>query len=121
MSEKTFKFKPQLFPATFGDGLLEGAAPDPHLTSTRYYDRRTGSLIWPVFHRECGEVAFFMTKDPRIVKNIRWYQVIDREGKKPEPNSEMICGSCRERIHKLDLLAEPPPRRKLILIPGGVN
>lgn len=119
--DKTFKFTPQLFPATFGNGLLEYAAPDPHFTSTRYYDRRTGSLMWPVFHRECGEVAFMMIKDPRLVDNICAHHVRGRNGEQPEPNTDMVCGSCNEGIHPLDLLAEPPPRKKLILIPGGVN
>jgi hypothetical protein len=114
MSE-TFQYIPQLFPREFAP--LVDQPRDLHYTSTRYYDRRSGSLMWPVFHRECAEVAFFMTKDPRLVTNIRSFMVFDREGKHPPPNTEMICGSCHERILKTDLLAEPPPRKKIISIP----
>jgi hypothetical protein len=107
-----FTYIPQLFPRA--DQLV---LPQRYETEQRYYHRDLGCMLWPVFHRVCADVAFFMTRAPQTVDNIRSYMVFDWEGNHPPPNTEMICGSCRERILKTDLLVEPPPRKRVFSIP----
>lgn len=73
-------------------------------------EKRANTRVWPVWHRACGDIAFFMTHDPRIgtvkSENCRLFN-----GRRPQPNSVMVCESCQQAIEEFDLLAEMPPRR----------
>lgn len=81
-------------------------------------DRR---LLWIIWHRECGDVAFTMTENPRDTTIKSTNVLYPGDWSAPEPNSEMICYSCRERIKKTDLLETPPPRKRLIISPGVIH
>lgn len=76
--------------------------------------------VWPIFHRVCGEVAFYTTYHP-FKSTIKSGTTLLFDGTTPEPNSVMRCESCRDAIKKQDLLATQPPRKKLILIPQVVH
>ena len=71
--------------------------------------------IWPVWHRTCADVAFFMRKDPRF-NAIRSQDVLLFNARRPPAHSPMVCESCGKTIKKLDLLAERPPK---LIIPVG--
>ncbi len=82
------------------------------------FDETNTFQVWPVWHRTCADVAFFMLKDPRTT-DIRSRDVLLFNGTRPPPNSAMICESCGKPIEKLDLLAERPP--KLIVSMGDLH
>lgn len=75
----------------------------------KVFDETNAQRVWPIWHRACGDIAFFMLKDPRTT-DIRSRDVLLFNGKHPPANSQMICESCGKSIKKLDLLAEPPLR-----------
>lgn len=64
--------------------------------------------IWPVWHRLCGDIAFFMRVDPRMVSSINAKDVRLFNRKRPDAHSPMVCESCGKTIKKYDLLADPP-------------
>lgn len=77
----------------------------------------TRQLMWLVWHRECGDWAFAMTRNPRDVTVESKYVLLPHENwQHPQPGSKMICCSCGDYIKKHDLLDAPPPRKKLISI-----
>lgn len=75
----------------------------------------TRKLMWLIWHRECGDIAFCMTENPRRASIKSTNVIYPGNWGAPEPDSEMICYSCRERIKKQDLLETPPPRKRLIV------
>ena len=75
----------------------------------RLIEKKARIRIWPVWHRTCKDIAFFMTKDPRI-GSIESKDCVLFNGRRPQPNTVMVCESCQQVIKKLDLLAEMPPR-----------
>ena len=78
-------------------------------------------MLWLIWHRECGDIAFLMTENPRDTTIKSSNVLYPGDWGAPEPHSEMICYSCRERIKKTDLLETPPPRKRLITSPGVVH
>ncbi len=81
----------------------------------KVFDETNLRPAWMVWHRACGNVAFFMLKDPRTT-DIKSRDVLLFNGTRPPPNSPMICESCGQVIEKLDLLAEQPPRSARIFM-----
>jgi len=73
-------------------------------------DEKSKKRIWPVWHRICADIAFFMYKNPLMVKSINAKDCILFNGKRPDAHTPMVCESCGKPIKKHDLLADPPPK-----------
>ncbi len=77
-------------------------------------EQRKATPVWPVWHRACGDIAFFLThhpfKDSIKSDNVRLFN-----GRRPPYKSEMICESCNRKIVGAgQLLAEMPQRPTII-------
>lgn len=85
---------------------------DSHLGIIK--DVTNNRYLWPVWHRACDELAFFMTEDPRYTDIKSTNSVNPDNGEHFEANSAMICYSCGKTMRPCDILAMPVPRTKVI-------
>lgn len=56
------------------------------------------SEMEPLFHKTCGEVAYYYLHQPRRGEMLTATRARTIDGKTIEPGSPMICGSCAKHI-----------------------
>ena len=84
------------------------------LMTKEYWPQGHSIQVWPVWHRECRDIAFFYNRP--IVGPVRSANVLDYSGKRPDPHSPIICGACHATVMKNDLCEHRPG--ELIAMPG---
>jgi hypothetical protein len=58
----------------------------------------TGLPIYPLYHKRCGQIAFYTTVEFAVGDELSVDKIILLDGKHPVEGDLIICGSCNEEI-----------------------